>query len=65
MTERPLRLGCGEWGFRELPMEEHFRIAREFVKGVTTGSIKGVRSIKGVTTDCFPSSGACGGQINQ
>jgi len=23
-------LGCGEWGFRELPLEEHFRIARDF-----------------------------------
>ncbi|MCH2106776.1 MAG: sugar phosphate isomerase/epimerase, partial [Planctomycetes bacterium] len=24
-----LKVGCGEWGFRELPMEEHFRIAAE------------------------------------
>ena len=23
-------VGCGEWGFRELPLEEHFRIARDF-----------------------------------
>ena len=23
-------VGCGEWGFRELPMEQHFEIAREF-----------------------------------
>ena len=22
-------VGCGEWGFRELPLEEHFRIANE------------------------------------
>ena len=27
---RPFRLGCGEWGFRELPIERHFEIAREF-----------------------------------
>jgi len=25
-----LRVGCGEWGFRNLPMAEHFRIAGEF-----------------------------------
>lgn len=25
-----LRLACGEWGFRELPMTEHFRIAAKF-----------------------------------
>lgn len=25
-----LRIGCGEWGFRELPLEEHFKIARTF-----------------------------------
>jgi sugar phosphate isomerase/epimerase len=25
-----LQLGCGEWGFRALPMEEHCRIARDF-----------------------------------
>ena len=24
-----LKVGCGEWGFRELPMEEHFRLAAE------------------------------------
>jgi sugar phosphate isomerase/epimerase len=23
-------VGCGEWGFRALPMEEHFRIAKKF-----------------------------------
>jgi sugar phosphate isomerase/epimerase len=23
-------VGCGEWGFRNMPMEEHFRICREF-----------------------------------
>ena len=23
-------VGCGEWGFRELPMEEHFRICQRF-----------------------------------
>lgn len=25
-----LKIGCGEWGFRELPMAEHFRIAAQF-----------------------------------
>ena len=25
-----LIVGCGEWGFREMPMEEHFRITRDF-----------------------------------
>lgn len=24
-----LKVGCGEWGFRELPMEDHFQIAAE------------------------------------
>ena len=24
-----VKVGCGEWGFRELPIEEHFRIAAE------------------------------------
>lgn len=28
--ERTLRIGCGEWGFRELPMEQHFTIAQRF-----------------------------------
>lgn len=27
---KPLLVGCGEWGFRELPMERHFEIARDF-----------------------------------
>ena len=27
---KPLRTGCGEWGFRNLPMKEHFSIAAEF-----------------------------------
>lgn len=27
---KQLLVGCGEWGFRELPMEEHFRITAEF-----------------------------------
>lgn len=27
---RPLRVGCGEWGFRDLPMRRHFEIARDF-----------------------------------
>jgi sugar phosphate isomerase/epimerase len=27
---KPLKTGCGEWGFRNLPMEEHFSIAAEF-----------------------------------
>lgn len=26
----PLRVGCGEWGFRNLPMADHFAIAAEF-----------------------------------
>jgi len=25
-----LRVGCGEWGFRDLPMADHFRIAASF-----------------------------------
>lgn len=25
-----MKLGCGEWGFRELPIEEHFRLAQKF-----------------------------------
>lgn len=28
--KKDLKIGCGEWGFRELPMEDHFRIARSF-----------------------------------
>ena len=28
--QRPLRVGCGEWGFRNLPMREHFEIAAGF-----------------------------------
>lgn len=27
---RRLRVGCGEWGFRNLPMADHFRIAASF-----------------------------------
>jgi sugar phosphate isomerase/epimerase len=27
---RPLRVGCGEWGFRNLPLPEHFAIAADF-----------------------------------
>lgn len=27
---RPLRVGCGEWGFRALPMRDHFAIAADF-----------------------------------
>jgi sugar phosphate isomerase/epimerase len=29
-TPRTLKVGCGEWGFRVLPMPEHFAIAAEF-----------------------------------
>jgi sugar phosphate isomerase/epimerase len=25
-----MKIGCGEWGFRELPMVEHFRLAAKF-----------------------------------
>ena len=25
-----MKVGCGEWGFRDLPMEDHFRIAQKF-----------------------------------
>lgn len=25
-----MKIGCGEWGFRELPLEEHFQIAKRF-----------------------------------
>lgn len=27
---RKIKIGCGGWGFRELPIEEHFRISRQF-----------------------------------
>jgi len=27
---RTIRVGCGEWGFRELEIRDHFRIARDF-----------------------------------
>ncbi len=34
MTERvgkkKILVGCGEWGFREMPMQQHFEIARNF-----------------------------------
>jgi sugar phosphate isomerase/epimerase len=30
LSGRRLRVGCGEWGFRNLPMADHFRIAEEF-----------------------------------
>ena len=31
MQERKvIEIGCGEWGFRNLPMREHFEIARDF-----------------------------------
>ena len=30
IPSRPLRVGCGEWGFRTLPMREHFEIANAF-----------------------------------
>lgn len=36
-----LLVGCGEWGFRELPMEEHFRIARELGFGTLEFGIGG------------------------
>ena len=29
-SRRSLRIGCGEWGFRDLPMRRHFEIARDF-----------------------------------
>jgi len=29
-TPRSLRVGCGEWGFRNLPMQEHFEMAAGF-----------------------------------
>ena len=25
-----MKIGCGEWGFREMPMEEHFKICKDF-----------------------------------
>jgi len=28
--KKDLKIGCGEWGFRELPMEDHFKIVRSF-----------------------------------
>jgi len=30
LSGRRLRVGCGEWGFRNLPMADHFGIAGEF-----------------------------------
>jgi len=30
MSNSPLLIGCGEWGFRELPMEKHFEISQRF-----------------------------------
>lgn len=30
MNTEPLLVGCGEWGFRELPVEKHFEIAQRF-----------------------------------
>ncbi len=30
MPSLTLKIGCGEWGFRELPPVEHFRIAQQF-----------------------------------
>ena len=30
LPRHPLRVGCGEWGFRNLPMADHFQIAAEF-----------------------------------
>ena len=30
LPHRRLRVGCGEWGFRALPLADHFRIAEEF-----------------------------------
>lgn len=29
-SSRAIRVGCGEWGFRNLPMHEHFEIAADF-----------------------------------
>ncbi len=29
-VRRALSIGCGEWGFRDLPMVRHFEIAKEF-----------------------------------
>ena len=29
-TARKIVVGCGEWGFREMPMERHFQIAHSF-----------------------------------
>ena len=28
--KKVINIGCGEWGFRHLPMREHFEIARDF-----------------------------------
>lgn len=30
MKPHPLLIGCGEWGFRELPIEQHFEISHRF-----------------------------------
>ena len=36
-----LLVGCGEWGFRELPMEQHFQVARELGFGALEFGIGG------------------------
>lgn len=41
MPSKRLRIGCGEWGFRELPMEQHFEICRDFGFGVMEIGIGG------------------------
>jgi sugar phosphate isomerase/epimerase len=30
MDNRKIKIGCGEWGFRDLPMSRHFEIASDF-----------------------------------
>ncbi|NNM30341.1 MAG: TIM barrel protein, partial [Akkermansiaceae bacterium] len=29
MSAKEIPIGCGEWGFRDLPMRQHFEIARQ------------------------------------
>ena len=38
-----VKVGCGEWGFRELPIEEHFRIAAELGSMTVTEQVDALR----------------------
>ncbi len=42
--KKTIRLGCGEWGFRDLPMNRHFEIAHQFGFKVMEFGIGGGRT---------------------